>query len=143
MTRWFMVPVTLALVTTGCEQDLNPGDLSLDAITGWIVAVSLDQETVDVDTAELEGAAPSLADVVGKAYPNEDISTLTADFVAHDGFRPVDSPNCQEMIPVAGALLEKCVIDKATGNLTWSVELGMPGCLGVRGLTVLTLSRVN
>jgi hypothetical protein len=81
-----------------------------------------------------------LSEVVGSVFPTLDLSRVTADFMAADGFVPASSPNCTTLIPVDGALLTLGYISPDTRNLAWDDELQYPGCMRVRNTAEIRLA---
>jgi len=101
-------------------------------------------ETVDLPTlatTDVEGVPlVRLSDVVAAAFPAVVLADVTADFVAGDGFRPGQSGNCADVVPIEGAALAQGYIDPATRDLAWDDALDFPGCMGVRDTATIELA---
>ncbi|MBP7126626.1 hypothetical protein KBD49_09705 [Myxococcota bacterium] len=121
-------------------------DTQADVPAGLTVLVKHGDDTrtaslAALATVSLEGLPfVRLSEVVGSVFPTLDLSMVTADFMAADGFVPASSPNCTTLIPVDGALLTLGYISPDTRNLAWDDELQYPGCMRVRDTAEIRLA---
>lgn len=149
--------IAMALAWAGCEAasgGTNDATTGIDAATdipaeaapaGKTVRVVHGDQTKTADLS-LEPVVTvkdlpfvRLSDVVGQVFPSLDLSTVTADFTAGDGFQPASSPNCATLIPVDGSLLSRGYISPETRNLAWDDDLQYPGCMRVRDTAEIRL----
>lgn len=116
------------------------------AATGQSVEVVYDGTSHEVDLSTLDtvdvGGAQLvvLADVVEAAELGVAVEDLVFDFVASDGFRPEDSSNCVDVVPLAGSALASGFIDPVTRDLSWDEALGLPGCMGIDDVVTIEAS---
>jgi hypothetical protein len=139
---WGWMLVALLLFPLGCSDSSSDND-SGDDDTGAAIDIGVEYQgtghAVDLTTLESETvnhvAAVKLSLVVEAALPDADLASLTVDFVAYDGFSPAQSPNCTDLIPLDGSLLDQGWIELATTNLDWASSLHFPGCMSLKGVT--------
>lgn len=148
LMKFGMVAMAWGLALAGCDQSVDPGatdglgdSVAVNSVTvrrgaDERVVVLGSLATVDVQGSQLV----RLSDVAGAAFDGLELSIVTADFAASDGFRPGDSPNCTGLLPVSGETLARGYIDPATRNLAWDADLGFPGCLKVLDMADLILA---
>ncbi len=136
-----------ALVFTGClDQSNDDGDddpQTGDPVTVEVVFGDV-REDVDLSKATLEDVEGenyvTLTSVLQLALPNENLENLTYDFVAGDGFQPLDSTNCEGLIPLTGDLLVNGYIHPTSRNLIWDATLEYPGCLHIKDLAQILVT---
>jgi hypothetical protein len=110
------------------------------------IEVTQDTSTQVVDLGTLPsvtcGAVQCVAvdDIILAAFPSVTIASISADFVASDGFTPASSPNCTSLVPVAGSNLDKGSVTVITRTLAWEASLSYPGCLKVDDLAEIIIS---
>lgn len=154
---WGVVVMVAFLSAPGCEDASGDGtdltgradavqDTPTDVPSGATVLVKRGDETRTASLAALETAALGglpfvrLREVVDAVFPGLDLSTVTADFMAADGFVPASSPNCTGLVPLDGTLLARGYISPDTRNLAWDDELQFPGCMRVRDTAEIRLA---
>lgn len=115
--------------------------LASDAVP--TVEVEYDDDTTTVDLAaaevvEFEGADHvRLTDIVALADLGAELDALAFDFEASDGFRPSQSDNCTDVMPLAGDLMTHGYVSLASGDLSWAEEADLPGCLNLVDLALI------
>ena len=142
--------LVLSLTAFGCFDQSND-EGNDDPQTGNPVTVEVIfgdvHETVDLSKATLENIEEeqyaTLTSVLQLALPNENLEVLTYDFVAGDGFKPLDSPNCEGLVPLTGDLIGKGYIHPTSRNLIWDASLEYPGCLHVKDLAQILVETTD
>jgi hypothetical protein len=123
--------------------DARPADLAVGTqvkITYKSADTIVDISLVTKQTPDAGAAYVLLSDVVLKALPGKDLSTLTAQLKGADGYDPSTKTNCNGFLPVAGEKLSKGYLAVSTLVLTWDASLSFPGCLKVTGLAQVLLA---
>jgi hypothetical protein len=108
------------------------------------ISIARGTESRQVELGALPSAALGVrvSDVVKRAWPTLDDTSIAADFIAGDGFRPAARSPCLGLVPVSGTLLKQGYLDPDTGDLGWDDSLAFPGCLHVKGVaTIVVLDR--
>ena len=136
--------IAVAATTAGCDSpntsaatDVPDFDVMSEIAAGLTVNVVYGgtEQAVDLSkyaTIRIGGLAfVALSDVVTTAFPDIDLTLVTVDFLASDGFKPGSSVNCAALIPLAGILLDNGFISPETRNLAWNESLQYPGCMRV------------
>lgn len=100
----------------------------------------VDVSKVPKTTTDAGGSFVLLSEVVLKALPGKDLSTVSANFRASDGYDPSTKSNCNGFLPVPGDKLTKGTLDPTTLILTWDASLQYPGCLKITGLAQVLLA---
>ena len=154
-----LATLALALGLAACDssQSVHPGqsdaavgtDASAgsDATAGPSLKVTYSGTDHEVDltaltpqTLDAGTTVVVLADVVTKALPSKDQTTLQTGFLSADGFDPSSKSMCAAVVPVPGTNFAQGYVELSTRNLSWADDLQYPGCLYVKGLAQLTVT---
>lgn len=144
------VRVLLALTTAfllACDQDVTDDPTtelqSVDVVFGDQTH-TVDLGDVTAVTFNDDDEHAQLSAVIAAAGITEPLTSLQVDFLAGDGFVPTNSPNCtEELVPVAGELLEQGYIHMRTRRVVWEESLGFPGCLSVSNTVQIIITEVE
>jgi hypothetical protein len=125
----------------GCDQevDVHGESQTIDVTYGdTTVTADLSNATlIDIDGVEYV-ALQEVVELAG--LPGVDIEDLSYDFEGSDGFHPMDSPNCETLIPLGWVHLTNGYIDVVTRDLFWEDATGFPGCMSVDDLARIEAS---
>lgn len=127
------------------DTSSTDGDLA-EASTARTVKVTYKGQDKVVDLSQpapvtFEGiASAKLSDVIALAFPNLTQTSLTADFMSSDGYKPGTKSNCIGLLPVPGANIALGYIGLPDRKLRWELSLGYPGCLYVKDLAEIELA---
>ena len=145
-----LVSVLLGLSLTACDQKTEPAQTDSGVpddsgtVPGVKITVSYQSNDTDVDLSTLTPitgtTTVALSDVVLKALPGKDLTTVSAMFLGADGFDPSTKANCATIVPLAGNLLAQGTVDVSTANMSWDASLQFPGCIYVKGLAKITIA---
>ncbi|NMB74057.1 MAG: hypothetical protein GYA21_02875 [Myxococcales bacterium] len=144
MTRNKRFVTFLALIAgtwAACGQSVDRGTQD----GGATVMVQYGAESKSIALASIapiivEGnTGVQVSAVIAKAFPAAVLSSVGADFIAPDGFRPAAKSGCRPLIPIPGANLDKGVLDPQSANLLWAPSLGYGGCMGVKGVSQILM----
>jgi hypothetical protein len=81
-----------------------------------------------------------VSDIIAIAVPGKPVASLSAGFVAADGYNPADKPGCAPFVPVVGNQLKQGWVDRATRFLAWDPALAMPGCMELKDLAEILVT---
>ena len=131
------------VASTDADSD-SDADSDTDAAAST-VTVDYGGDHVDVDLGALDTAtiggveAVPFSGIIAKAFPDVDLSAVTFDIEASDGYKPGEKLDCETLFPVSGADASKGGLDLAAGEdaplATWDAslaDLAAAGCAGVK-----------
>lgn len=127
----------------GClDQDVDEGGSPGPAgVTVVFQGQNIVIELSDAEQTSIEDESYALLlSVVSLALPDEDVTELEYDFVASDGFSPLNGANCDDMIPLSGEYLDKGFVNVKTRELFWAAEADFPTCMNVKGLAKIMVA---
>ena len=131
----------LALGLAACDGEPAPEPHTVAVVYGE-TTVTVDLGDLDVVTFQ-DAPHVRLSDVVEAASLGVALESLELDFEAADGFRSSSSSNCDDFVPVPGALLAQGYVNLETRRTAWEEALDFPGCLRVADLARILASDVE
>jgi hypothetical protein len=98
------------------------------------IGVSYDGlSTETIDSAEVI----TIADLISEAGVTTDLADLELNFEGSDEWTPLESTNCEALIPIGGATADQAGVDPETNDLYWDPALELPGCMGVGDVAIV------
>jgi hypothetical protein len=94
-------------------------------------------------TAELDGdELVTLEAIIAESGIGVELSAITLDFEASDGWTPSMSTSCESIVPIPGSNAAQGGVDRTTHDMGWDTALDYPGCMSVEDVMLITVADI-